>query len=68
MILLKLVYGRAGSGKSNFCMNEIKENLENNVSNSLIYIVPEQYSLGAEERLSKMLNTNRNNRYTSFKF
>ena len=26
---MKLVYGRSGSGKSYYCMNEIKENIEN---------------------------------------
>ena len=25
---MKLVYGRAGSGKSFYCINEIKENIE----------------------------------------
>lgn len=52
---MKLVYGRAGSGKSYYCMNEIKKNIENDVSNTMIYIVPEQYSLGAEFELSNML-------------
>lgn len=65
---MKLVYGRAGSGKSYYCMNEIKENIENKVSNTLIYIVPEQYSLGAETRLSKVLNSNRNYKCSSIEF
>lgn len=55
---MKIVYGRAGSGKSYFCMNEIKEQLESDVSNTLIYIVPEQYSLGAEFELSNVLSRN----------
>jgi len=55
---MKIVYGRAGSGKSHYCMNEIKDNIENDVSNTLIYIVPEQYSLGAEFALTHILQKN----------
>ncbi len=55
---MKLVYGRAGTGKSFYCMNEIKNYIENNSNKILIYIVPEQYSLSAEFELSKMLNKN----------
>ncbi|MBQ9314364.1 MAG: exodeoxyribonuclease V subunit gamma [Clostridia bacterium] len=55
---MRLVYGRAGSGKSYYCMNQIKENIENEVSKTLIYIVPEQYSLSAEFELSNMLKRN----------
>lgn len=55
---MKLVYGRSGSGKSYYCMNEIKECIENGFDKTLIYIVPEQYSLGAEFELTKMLNRN----------
>ncbi len=53
---MKLVYGRAGTGKSFYCMNEIKFYTQNNTTKTLIYIVPEQYSLSAEFELSKMLN------------
>lgn len=55
---MKLVYGRAGSGKSYFCMNEIKECLENELGRTYIYIVPEQYSLAGEFELSDMLSKN----------
>lgn len=55
---MKIVCGRAGSGKSYFCMNEIKDNVEKEVSNTLIYIVPEQYSLGAEFALTNILQRN----------
>ena len=35
---LRIIYGRAGTGKSTFCLNEIK-----NVSNQKVYIItPEQ--------------------------
>ena len=44
---VKLVLGRAGFGKSYYCMNEIKESLESEYDGSIIYIVPEQFSLTA---------------------
>lgn len=55
---MKLIYGRAGSGKSFYCMNEIKECIEQDFGRTLIYIVPEQYSLAGEFDLSKILNRN----------
>lgn len=48
---LRFIYGRAGSGKSSFCLKEIKEKLENGFNGRLILIVPEQYSLQAERSL-----------------
>ncbi len=45
---LKIVYGRAGTGKSNFCFQEIKEQ----VKKEKIYVItPEQFSFTAEKRL-----------------
>lgn len=52
---MKLVIGRAGYGKSYYCMNEIKETLENDYDGSIIYIVPEQFSLTAEYDVSKVI-------------
>ena len=52
---MKLVLGRAGSGKSYYCMNEIKENLFNEFDGALIYIVPEQFSLTAEYDVSDII-------------
>ena len=53
---LRIIYGRAGSGKSHFCLNEIKDNLKEHSDKKLFLIVPEQYSLQAEKDLVKMLN------------
>lgn len=55
---MKLIYGRSGSGKSFYCMNEIKKCIEQDFGKTLIYIVPEQYSLAGEFDLSKILNRN----------
>jgi len=53
---LRIVYGRAGSGKSHFCLNDIKDCLKEQSNKKLFLIVPEQYSLQAEKNLVKMLN------------
>ncbi len=48
---LRFIYGRAGSGKSRFCLDEIKKALEAGGDNPLVLIVPEQFSLQAERNL-----------------
>ena len=52
---LRLIYGRAGCGKSHFCMQEIRKRLEDKateqVKGPLILLVPEQYSMQAERDL-----------------
>ena len=48
---LRIIYGRAGTGKSEFCLNEIK-----NIKNKKIYIItPEQFSYSMERRLLETL-------------
>ncbi|MGE4284560.1 MAG: helicase-exonuclease AddAB subunit AddB [Clostridia bacterium] len=54
---LRLIYGRAGSGKSYFCLNEIKEKLEDGRNTPLILLVPEQYTLQTERNLIRMLGS-----------
>jgi len=54
---LRIVYGRAGSGKSTFCLQEIKDNLVSGTNAAargrpLVLIVPEQFSLQAERNLA----------------
>ncbi|MGI6668799.1 MAG: hypothetical protein ACOX4M_05100 [Acetivibrionales bacterium] len=63
---LRIVYGRAGSGKTAFCLKEIEERLrtagnlfpgDERASGGkcpLILIVPEQFSLQAEKNLAKI--------------
>lgn len=48
---LRFIYGRAGSGKSRFCLEEIKSAIEQKSERSLVLIVPEQYSFQAERDL-----------------
>ena len=52
---LRIIYGRAGSGKSTFCLNQIKSSMEQRPEIRHIIIVPEQFSFQAEKRLLKAL-------------
>ncbi|MBQ3145541.1 MAG: hypothetical protein IJB90_03100 [Clostridia bacterium] len=52
---IRLVYGRAGTGKSEFCLNEIKQKLVNNLAQKIYIIVPEQFSYATEKRLLETL-------------
>ena len=47
---LRIIYGRSGTGKSQFIYNEIKEKIKD-VKNKIIIIVPEQTNLSAECKL-----------------
>ena len=48
---MKLILGRSGSGKSTYCMNEIKKYEQEAYTKPLIYIVPEQSSFDSERQL-----------------
>lgn len=50
---LRLICGRAGTGKSEFCYEEIKNNIDN--ENKIYIITPEQYSFTAEKKLLEKL-------------
>ena len=52
---IRFIYGRAGSGKSTFCINEIKEKINSDDNNKLIYIVPEQYTFQRETLLLRQI-------------
>ena len=47
---IRLVYGRAGTGKSKFCLDEIKQQVKNQAQKIYI-IVPEQFSYATEKKL-----------------
>ena len=53
---LRLIYGRAGSGKSYFCLKEIQERLKEGSDSPLILLVPEQFSMQAEKNLLHVLS------------
>lgn len=52
---LRFIYGRAGSGKSTFCLGDIKKKIEKGASTPLILLVPEQFSFQAEKNVLKYL-------------
>ena len=52
---LRIIYGKAGSGKSEYCFNQIAKN----INNHKIYIItPEQFSFTAEKKLMDAIQTN----------
>ena len=50
---LRFVFGRGGSGKSTYLLNEIKTRVQDNETSPVILLVPEQYSFEMEKRVSK---------------
>ncbi len=52
---LRFIYGRAGSGKSTFCLENIKKKIEKGAAGPLILLVPEQFSFQAEKNVLKYL-------------
>jgi ATP-dependent helicase/nuclease subunit B len=55
MMSLRFIYGRAGSGKSTFCLEDIRKKIEKGDSKPLILLVPEQFSFQAEKNVLKYL-------------
>ena len=55
---MRLIYGRAGTGKSEFILKEIKEELQSNLTQKIYIIVPEQFSYATEKRLLETLESN----------
>lgn len=52
---LRLICGKAGTGKSNFCFEEIKKYIKK--QKKIYMITPEQYSFTAEKKLLEKLET-----------
>lgn len=50
---LRLIYGRAGTGKSQFCFEEITKNIKK--KNKIYIITPEQFSYISEKKLLESL-------------
>ena len=49
--MLRLIYGKSGSGKSSFCFTEISKLIEEGKANKIYIITPEQFSFTAERKL-----------------
>ena len=54
---LNLIYGRAGSGKTQYCIDNLSAILKEDPSRKVFLIVPEQFTVEAEKRLLKSLDT-----------
>ncbi|MDP4145550.1 MAG: helicase-exonuclease AddAB subunit AddB [Bacillota bacterium] len=52
---LRFIYGRAGSGKSCYCIEEMKKKIEQNFDRPLIFIIPEQFSFQSEKNILKLI-------------
>ena len=51
---LRVIHGRAGTGKSEYCYNEISEKVKEN--SKILVITPEQFSFTAEKKLMDALS------------
>ncbi|WP_136479264.1 helicase-exonuclease AddAB subunit AddB [Acetivibrio thermocellus] len=54
---LRFIYGRAGSGKTRFCLEEIKSRITSKATHPLVLLVPEQFTFQAERDLISVLGT-----------
>ena len=52
---LRIIYGKPGSGKSEYCFNEIASKLEK--EKKIYMITPEQFSFTAEQKLMKAVKS-----------
>ena len=51
----RIIYGRAGTGKSEYCYREIAQKIKN--ENKILIITPEQFSFTAEKKLMQAIDT-----------
>lgn len=65
--MLNLIYGRAGSGKTEFVFSKIKE-LAESKNNDIVLLTPEQFSFISERRLLKELGESRINCVSNLSF
>lgn len=52
---IRFIYGRAGSGKSYYCFEDIRKRIHEGSNRNLILLVPEQFSFQAEKNLIKTI-------------
>ncbi|MEW9096629.1 MAG: helicase-exonuclease AddAB subunit AddB [Clostridiaceae bacterium] len=52
---LRFIYGRSGSGKSYYCLQDIKRKIEKGEDTTKILLVPEQFSFQSEKNLLSFL-------------
>lgn len=52
---LRFIFGRGGSGKTTYCLEEISKQVLDDGTSPIILLVPEQYTFESEKRLSNYL-------------
>ncbi len=52
---LRIIYGRSGSGKSEYCYQQMAKEIEN--GKKIFFITPEQFSYTAEKKLMESIHT-----------
>ncbi|MEG0181586.1 MAG: helicase-exonuclease AddAB subunit AddB [Peptostreptococcaceae bacterium] len=53
---LRFIFGRGGSGKTTYCLEEISKKVNDKETSPIILLVPEQYTFESEKRLSKYID------------
>lgn len=51
---VRFIFGRGGSGKSTYILNEIKKRVQDDETTPVIMLVPEQYTFEMEKRMSRL--------------
>lgn len=51
---VRFIFGRGGSGKSTYVLNEIKKRVQDDETTPVIMLVPEQYTFEMEKRMSRL--------------
>jgi len=54
---VRFIYGRAGSGKTRLCLNEIKARIVSGSIKPIVLLVPEQFTFQSERNLINVLET-----------
>jgi len=52
---IRFIYGRAGTGKTRFCIDELKNRIDEKKERDLILLVPEQYTFTTENKILKFI-------------
>lgn len=52
---IRFIFGRAGTGKSQFCLEQVGKKINNDKNNKLIILVPDQYTFQSEKKLLEIV-------------
>jgi len=65
---LRFIYGKAGSGKTLFCLNDIKREVTKDEEKKIILLIPEQYSYMAQKNIFSLLKEDKSNKIIIWDF